>query len=214
MGIHIAIVDAVIVTLVLFLAIKGLMNGFSKELLNFISIIGGVALAARFNTTIIELVNEQQILPTISNEYTKIIGFILIILLVWLIISVISAIVNRLTKDEVGILSRIVGYILSAARYFIIFSLIIFGITQSDFFKNQASKLKADSQLFQPMSQVGATILDIDVNSTVVKEDTNTSTTTTEIKETSDDEKTDDKKEENATASSTETAPIEHNTTN
>ena len=209
MGMHIAIVDAVIVTLVLFLAIKGLMNGFSKELLNFISIIGGVALAARFNTTIIELVNEQQILPTISNEYTKIIGFILIILLVWLIISVISTIVNRLTKEKVGILSRIVGYILSATRYFIIFSLIIFGITQSDFFKNQASKLKADSQLFQPMSQVGATILDIDVNSTVVKEDTNTTTTTTEIKENSDD-----KKEENTTASSTETAPIEHNTTN
>lgn len=207
MGVHLAIIDIVIVTLVLFLAIKGLMNGFSKEFLNFISIIGGVALAARFNTTIVEIVNEQQILPTISKEYSQIIGFVLIILLVWLVISVISTIVNRLTNHEVGILSRLVGYILSATRYFIIFSLIIFGVTQSDFFKNQASKLKKDSQLFQPMSQVGATLLDIDVNSTVVKEDTNV-TTTTEAKENNSSE------EENATLPSPTTALTEHNTSN
>ena len=209
MGVNIAIIDIIIVALVLFLAIKGLMNGFSKELLNFISIIGGVALAARFNTSIVELVNEQQILPIISNEYTKIIGFILIILLVWLIISVISTIVNRLTNHEVGIPSRLVGYILSATRYFIIFSLIIFGVTQSDFFKNQASKLEKDSQLFKPMSQVGATLLNIEVNNTVVKEDTNI-TTTTVVKENNNT----DEEEKNVTIPSTEVALTEHNTSN
>ena len=162
MGFH--IVDIVIVSLVLFLAIKGLVNGFSKELFNFITIVGGVAVAARFNTTIIDLINEQKIVPTISESYAKIIGFIVIIVAIWLVIGLISSIITKLTSENTSIVSRILGYILSAARYLFIFSLIVFGVNQSDFFKNEAEKLKTETKLFVPMAKVGATLLNMDAN--------------------------------------------------
>ncbi len=164
MGFH--TVDIIIAALVLFLAIKGLMNGFSKELLNFIAIVGGIALAANFNTTVVDLINEQQIVPTIAPSYAKIVGFIIVIIAVWIIISVISSIINRFGSTTISPISRIFGYIVSAARYFVIFALIVFGINQSEFFKNEAKKLKTETKLFVPMTKIGSTILNIELNTT------------------------------------------------
>ena len=45
-----------------------------------------------------------------------------------------------------------------------VFSLIIFGVSQSEFFQKSATKFKTDTQLFQPMSEIGAQILNIELN--------------------------------------------------
>ena len=167
-------VDIIIATLVLFLAIKGLINGFSKELLSFITIVGGIALAANFNTNVVNLINEQHIVPTITPSYANIIGFIVIIVAVWIIISVISSIISRFGSDTISPISRIFGYIISATRYFVIFALIVFGVSQSEFFQNEAKKLKTETKLFVPMTKIGASILNIDLNRKA--EENNTST--------------------------------------
>jgi len=172
MGYH--IVDVVIVGLVAFLAIKGLVNGFSKELLNFITIVAGVVLAARYNTKVVQYINDQNLIPQIPEEFAKIAGFILILLAVWLLIGVISSILTKVTSGPTGFFSRLLGYILSAARYLFIFSLIIFGMSKSDFFEKSATKFKAETQLFQPMAEIGAKILNLDMNSTVNTEETST----------------------------------------
>lgn len=167
MGFH--IVDIVIVALVAFLAIKGLVNGFSKELLNFITVVVGVTLAARYNIAIVDLINKEQLVPTIPDQFAKIVGFILIILSIWLLIGLISSVVSRFTNGPSGILSRVSGYILSAARYVFIFSLIIFGVSQSDFFAKSATKFTTETQLFQPMSEIGMKILNVDLNETITE---------------------------------------------
>ncbi|HIC77864.1 MAG TPA: CvpA family protein, partial [Sulfurovum sp.] len=42
-------VDMIIAGLILFLSLKGLVNGFIRELFNFIGLIIGVAVATRMN---------------------------------------------------------------------------------------------------------------------------------------------------------------------
>jgi len=167
LGFH--IVDVVIVALIAFLAIKGLLNGFSKELLNFITIVAGVILAARYNTQLVQLINEQQLVPTIPDDFSKIVGFILIVISIWLIVGLISSILDRLTAGPVSFISRIIGYILSATRYLFIFSLIIFGISQSKFFAKSATKFKTETQLFKPMSEIGMSILNLDANQSITE---------------------------------------------
>jgi len=164
MGYH--IVDVVIVGLVAFLAIKGLVNGFIKELLNFITIVAGVVLAARYNTKVIHYLNEQNLIPQIADEFAKLAGFILIILSVWIVIALISSIITKLSSRPTGFLSRLFGYTLSAARYLVIFSLIIFGMSQADFFKKSTEKFNAEAKLFKPMAEIGSQILNIDINNT------------------------------------------------
>lgn len=179
MGFH--IVDVIIVGLIAFLAIKGLVNGFTKELLNFITIVGGVLLAARYNEKVVALINEQQIVPmTIPDDFSKLIGFIVIVISMWIVIGFISSIITRLTSEVSGFFSRLIGYILSAARYIFIFTLIIFGISQSDFFKESATKFKTETQLFEPMAKIGAEILNLDANNSVTKNNNSTSNNETD----------------------------------
>jgi len=177
MGFH--ILDVIIVGLIAFLAIKGLVNGFTKELLNFITIVGGVLLAARYNEKVVALINEQQILPiTIPDDFTKLVGFIVIVISIWIVIGFFSSILTRVTSEVNSFFSRLIGYLLSAARYLFIFTLIIFGISQSNFFKESATKFKTETQLFEPMTQIGAKILNIDLNTT---EEENNSSNLTDI---------------------------------
>jgi uncharacterized membrane protein required for colicin V production len=164
MGYH--IVDIVIVGLVAFLAIKGLVNGFSKELLNFITIVAGVILAARYNTQVIEYINQQNLIPQIPEEFSKLAGFVLILLTIWLLMAFISSIITKVTSGPTGVFSRLLGYVLSAARYLFIFSLIIFGMSQADFFKKSTEKFNKEAKLFKPMAEIGAKILNIDINQT------------------------------------------------
>jgi len=168
MGYH--IVDVVIVGLVAFLAIKGLVNGFIKELLNFITIVAGVVLAARYNTKVVEYINQQNLIPQIPEEFAKLAGFVLIILSVWLVIGLISSIMSKVTSGPTGFINRLLGYILSAIRYLFIFSLIIFGMSQADFFKKSTKKFNEEAQLFKPMAEIGAEILNIDINNTAKAE--------------------------------------------
>ncbi len=157
MGFH--VVDMIIVGLVLFLAIRGLVNGFSKELFNFLALIGGIAVAARTNETVGKFIAEQNILPELSSDFQKLIGFATVLILILVIFNIISSIRTKFRTQTPGVISRILGYLISVARYVFIFSLIIFGINNADFLREKLSKHYENSQLFQPMVELGRELL-------------------------------------------------------
>lgn len=159
-------VDMIIVGLILFLAIRGLVNGFSKELFNFLALVGGVAVAARAHAPVAELINEQNILPAMNADFQKFIGFLVIILIIWVVFSIVSSMVTRFTSTTPGFFSRILGYIIGVGRYIFIFAVIIFGISNSDFLKENLSKHYEGSQLFAPMASIGAQLLNMDQKKT------------------------------------------------
>ncbi len=163
MGFH--VVDMIIVGLVLFLAIRGLVNGFSKELFNFLALIGGIAIAARTNETVGKFIAEQNILPELSSDFQKLIGFATVLILILVIFNIISSIRTKFRTETPGVISRILGYLISVTRYIFIFSLIIFGISNADFLREKLSKHYEKSQLFQPMVELGGELLDADKTS-------------------------------------------------
>ena len=158
MGFH--LVDIIIIGLVLFLAIRGLVNGFSKELFNFLALIGGIAIAARTNETVGQFIADQHILPELSSDFQKLIGFATVIILALIIFNILFSIIRSFQTEAPGFISRLLGYIISIARYVFIFSLIIFGINNSEFLSEKLSKHYKESQLFQPMVELGAKLLD------------------------------------------------------
>lgn len=174
-------VDMLIVGLILFLAIRGLMNGFSKELFNFLALVGGVAVAARTHTVVAEFINEQQILPAMNVDFQKFVGFIVALAVIWIVLSLISSIITQFTAGESGVISRFLGYILGVARYLFIFSLIIFGVSNSQFLRENLSQYYTGSQLFEPMSAIGAKLINMDVNQTVFIGENSESNLTNEI---------------------------------
>ncbi|SFV65903.1 Putative integral membrane protein [hydrothermal vent metagenome] len=153
------IIDMVIIGIILFLSIKGLVNGFSRELFNFLGLIGGIAIAARTNEMVGDLIVKQNILPEALLQYQKIIGFVAVFILIWIIFNLISSLFSTFTSDEIGIFSRIFGYFVGVARYTFIFALIIFGFNNANFLKEKFSKYTENSQVFAPMSMIGGKLL-------------------------------------------------------
>ena len=171
-------VDMIIVGLVLFLAIKGMVNGFTQEFFNFVALIGGVAIAARVHTIAGEKINELNILPNITTEVQNFIGFLATFLIIWAMISFIASIITKISSGGPNFISRILGYIIGIVRYMAIFSLIIFGVSKADFLRENLSKHYADSQLFVPMSEIGAKLLNLDGNQTTNSDETNSTKVT------------------------------------
>ena len=171
------VIDMVIVGIILFLAIKGLVNGFSTELFNFFGLIGGIAVAARTNETLGNLLVKQNILPEALLQYQNVIGFVAVFIIIWVLFNLVSSLVSTFTSDEIGIVSRIFGYFVGIARYAFIFALIIFGFNNADFLKEKFSTYTEKSQVFVPMSMIGKKLLNkinSDNNETVSAESNST----------------------------------------
>ncbi len=164
------IIDIVLIAITLFLAIKGLVNGFSKELFNFLGLIGGIAVAARINDIVGDLIVKQGILPESMVQYQTVIGFVAVFVIIWIIFNIISSIFASFSSDEIGIISRFFGYLIGVVRYASILALIIFGFNNSTFLKEKLANYTQNSKLFEPMFKVGKTILDSDNNLTIVLE--------------------------------------------
>lgn len=165
-------VDIIIAGLILFLSIKGLVNGFSKELFNFIGLIGGVAVAARVNTTVGEFIHTN-IFPVEHEPALKLIGFISVLLGIWMLLSFIASIVDKVSSDSVGFFSRVLGYLLTATRYTAIFALIVVGVQNSEFLSEKFSKHYENSQAFPILSEIGTELLNIEARTEGVKEESN-----------------------------------------
>jgi membrane protein required for colicin V production len=169
-------VDMVIVGLILFLAIKGLVNGFFQELFNFLGLIGGIAVAARTHEKVGELIAEQNVLPEILVNYQKVIGFVAVFLAIWILFNLVSSILDRFTSSETSIISRLLGYIIGLARYGFIFALIIFGFNNANFLKEKFYPYYKGSKLFVPMVTVGEKLLCKENNQTITMNDENATT--------------------------------------
>jgi uncharacterized membrane protein required for colicin V production len=150
--------DIIIVGLILFLSLKGIVSGFTKELFNFIGLVGGVALASRVNIEVGEFLS-QNIFPLDNEPSLKLVGFVATLLGIWLVFTVISSMFDGVSSDEIGILSRILGYLLSIARYIAIFAIIIVGVGQSDYLSKKLSKQYGKSQLFPLLNNIGTRLL-------------------------------------------------------
>ncbi|SFV71860.1 Putative integral membrane protein [hydrothermal vent metagenome] len=155
-----SMVDMIILGLILFLSLKGLVNGFLKELFNFIGLIGGVYFASRLNATVGEFINSN-IFPIENEPALKLVGFIFILLVIWVVANLISSIFEKTLPDGVDILSRVLGYALTIVRYVAIFALIIASLQNVELIANKLAKHSKNSQIMPTLNKIGFELLNI-----------------------------------------------------
>jgi membrane protein required for colicin V production len=152
--------DMLIIGLILFLSLKGLIDGFIKELFSFIGLIGGVAVAARMNGTVGNFISNN-ILPIENEPALKLTGFIALLLAVWLIANMISSIFEKVTSKEVGFLSRILGYGVTILKYTAIFALIMASIQNVELISKKLKPHTQNSQTMPILKELGDSLLNI-----------------------------------------------------
>jgi len=155
-------VDMIIAGLILFLSLKGLVNGFIKELFNFIGLIVGVAVAARMNITVGQFISEN-IFPIANDPALKLVGFVTVLVAIWIVSSLFSSIIEKLSSDEVGFFSRILGYILTILRYVAIFAIILVSVKNVDLISKKLETFSQDSKIITSLDEIGTKLLYMDV---------------------------------------------------
>jgi len=155
-----SMLDVIIIGLILFLSLKGFISGFTKELFNFIGLIGGVYGASRFNVEVGGWISSN-IFPMENESFIKLAGFVSIFLVIWIVLNVISSIFEKTLPEGLDVFSRFFGYILTVIRYIAIFAIIFASLQNVDMIAEKLAKHSKDSQIISTLNDIGADILNM-----------------------------------------------------
>jgi len=182
--------DVTIASIILILGIKGFVQGFIKEAFGLLGLVTGVYFASRLADDAAAFI-DTNFLHLENPSLLKLIGFLLILTIIWLGATIIGAIFSKLTTQSgLGFLNRLLGFIIGGGKYFIIFALIITALSNVTLVKDNLEKYVKDSVLYPYLKESGAYLINLDpaslgITTTEVKEASQTpvetNTTTTEI---------------------------------
>jgi len=154
--------DVAIGSIVIILGIKGFLNGFIREIFGLAGLVGGVYLASRFAPLAAEFI-DINFLHLQNVALLKLIGFLAILITVWLSATILGAVFAKLTSmSGLSFLDRLLGFITGGGKYFIIFSLIVTALSNVTLVKENIHKYVKDSVLYPILVKTGSTVIRID----------------------------------------------------
>jgi membrane protein required for colicin V production len=154
--------DIGVAVIVLLLGLKGIINGFFKELFGLIGIVGGIFVASRVGNSVGAYLNEL-IFHFSSNGAVSFTGFLVTLALFWLLMIAIGYAFKQLSSlSGLGVLDRILGFVFGASKFFLIASVILFALHNSKTLKSSIDALFEGSKLFGIMVETGGFIMKLD----------------------------------------------------
>jgi membrane protein required for colicin V production len=168
--------DITIGAIVLILGIKGFMNGFIKEIFGLAGLVGGVYFASRLSATAATFIDDH-FLHMENTALLKLLGFLAILIIIWLSATILGAIFSKLTSASgLGFINRLLGFIAGGGKYFLIFALIVTALSNVTLIKDNLEKHVHNSILYPYLTKLGSTIINIDPSTLGFKK-----TSTTEV---------------------------------
>lgn len=159
--------DVAIGSIVLLLGLKGLMNGFSKELFGLIGIVGGLFVASHIGGPIGSFLNES-LLHFETPAAVNLVGFVFTVGIFWLLMVALGSGFKRLsTLSGLGILDQILGFFVGASKFFFIMSVIVYALFSITAIRENFGDKMKDSVFFEPMVATGDFILHIETGDVI-----------------------------------------------
>lgn len=121
--------DIIVIALVLLLGIKGLMNGFIKEIFGIIGLIGGVIVASRYASEVGELVSKN--IFAIQESFWFHLGFLVTLVVFWLVCLGLGYVFSKLLSlSGLGFFDKLLGFVVGSAKIFLVFAIFVFIISR------------------------------------------------------------------------------------
>lgn len=154
--------DMIIASIVVILGIKGMMNGFIKELFGLLGLVGGVYIASRSANAAAAFI-EKNFYHTDNATLLQLIGFITVLAVVWIAAVAIGSLFSSLTQASgLGFINRLFGFILGGGKYFLIFALIVTALSNVTLVKDNLEKYVSNSLLYPYLKEAGSFLINID----------------------------------------------------
>ncbi len=154
--------DLIASIIILLLGLKGILNGFFKELFGLIGIIGGIFIASRFGSDIGSYLNDL-IFNFDSEGVVSFTGFLITLGAFWLVMIFIGFVFKKLGKlSGLGAFDRILGFIFGAGKFFLIAAVIAHAVYNIQALRGTVDSMMENSILFPILQKSGSVIMKID----------------------------------------------------
>lgn len=156
--------DVTIAAIILILGIKGFMQGFIKEAFGLVGLVAGVYFAARLAPEAASFI-DTNFFHLDNQSLLKLIGFLAILILIWLGATILGSIFSKLTNQSgLGFLNRLFGFIAGGGKYFLIFALIVTALSNVTLVKDNLEKYVKDSVLYPYLKEAGSYLINLDTS--------------------------------------------------
>ncbi len=154
--------DLVVGIIILLLGLKGILNGFFKELFGLIGIIGGIFVASRVGNDVGKLVSDA-IFKFDNQSAISFTGFLVSLATFWLVMILLGQMFKKLTNlSGLGALDRVFGFILGSGKFFLIASVITFSIFNIKIVKSNLQPMMENSIMLPILVSAGGVIMKLD----------------------------------------------------
>ncbi len=159
---HLHYFDIIVGVIVLLLGLKGIINGFFKELFGLIGIIGGIFIASRFGSALGASINDL-IFHFDNQPAISFTGFLITLALFWVSMILLGALFKKISKESgLGPVDKLFGFIVGSGKFFLIAAVIIFAMNNVKAIHNNLAPVMEESILFPVLVEVGDVIMHID----------------------------------------------------
>ena len=156
--------DVAVGSIVLLLGLKGLLNGFSKEIFGLAGIVGGVFVASHIGGVIGKFLSDS-LFHFESSAAINLVGFIFALGIFWLLMVALGTGFKKLTTlSGLGPVDRVLGFIIGSSKFFFIVSIIVYALFSVTAIRENFEEKMADSFFYKPMFATGNFILHIETD--------------------------------------------------
>lgn len=154
--------DLIAAIIILLLGLKGILNGFFKELFGLIGIIGGIFVASRVGDSVGQYLSD--LIFNFSNHAAiSFTGFLVTLALFWALMVAVGYAFKKLSAlSGLGIFDRILGFVFGASKFFLIAAVIAFAVSNVKALKPTLDSAFSNSVLFPVLVETGGFIMKID----------------------------------------------------
>lgn len=168
--------DIVVGAVILLLGLKGILNGFFKELFGLIGIIGGVFVASRVGNDVGQAISNT-LLHIESKTAINFTGFLITLAFFWLAMIAVGYVFKKLSKmSGLGPVDKIMGFVVGAGKFFLIVAIVAYALYNINIVRTNMQETMNKSILFPILVETGGYIMKIDtvalskdINETVAK---------------------------------------------
>lgn len=154
--------DIVATIIILFLGLKGILNGFFKELFGLIGIIGGIFIASRLGNDVGQYLSDM-IFNFHNSAAINFTGFLVTLAVFWLFMIFVGFIFKKLSKmSGLGPVDKILGFVFGAGKFFLIAAVIAHAAYNIKAVKSSIDSTMHNSILFPVLVKTGSFIMKLD----------------------------------------------------
>jgi membrane protein required for colicin V production len=154
--------DLIASSIILLLGLKGILNGFFKELFGLIGIIGGIFVASRVGDQVGEYLSNA-IFNFTNPSAVSFTGFLFTLMAFWLVMIIIGVTFKKLSiLSGLGPIDKILGFVFGAGKFFLIAAVIAFAVYNIKAIRTTLDNAMKGSVLFPVLVETGQYIMKID----------------------------------------------------